>query len=626
MLIYQSELVILMPRKVIREVDDQIDYQGELPAKKAPTSGAGQNAGGGCLDGQIFNSTTRKCVDSDTGKADDRSIPEPVAKASSKTGGERHVKSGRETTDAETVDGAQTVDVAGSELPDDNEDSAEPTEAGGSTIDAGDDEATDATVTSDGPVTTTSTGGQNGNGNDEGNGDVASEARRNRLYHAKVKKAENTASRAIRTQRARIEAKKLRAQEMRIDAEILRAREAAKPRLNVMPAKGAFANGKVSAVEAEVSKPSAWLRAVQRHQNVSPAYVWSINKEKIFENYSKKGIRSFDVNDNEIITQVPKVKASEVDLTSVGGPPTADFMRIMSEQVLVLPSGKVVTPIRQFCETKILPAGTKEAFFFDFGAVTFSPIVEADDALATATPASSPIIRSQATGANPRGTRITIGYQQTEESPIDIVASANRAFALESINDESKQIMTSYNDDTAGSGTAAVRKAIGAGVKDGFWVDGNSGAQITADASGLGVIKYQGLLNAKGVIQDQGLDDSNLITYTSGKAIRDLTLDADLDSYIGFSRPAIITEATVERIAGTNLVRSSAISDSVQTSPQGKRSVMFIPNVAFGLVSGRDLTMEAQRRNELQAIHITGTQRIAGAVKNVEATCRISHI
>jgi hypothetical protein len=53
---------------------------------------------------------------------------------------------------------------------------------------------------------------------------------------------------------------------------------------------------------------------------------------------------------------------------------------------------------------------------------------------------------------------------------------------------------------------------------------------------------------------------------------------------------------------------------------------MFIPNVAFGLVSGRDLTMEAQRRNELQSIFLTGTQKIAGVVKNVEATVRISHL
>jgi len=549
-----------MPRKVIREVEDQVDYEGGLPASKTVKGSGVPEA-----TNQVFNGTTRKEQSLDTGDSGDyvskKSIPLKVP-----------------TTENE-------------ELTADDEEGVV-TNLGGSE-----------------PV--------------EGSAgaDQVSEARRNRLYHARVHKAEESARRALRAQEARIRAKQLKAQEMRIDSEIRKARESATPRLAVNSPKSGFATGKVSALEAEVSKPSAWLRAVQRHQNVSPAYVWSINKEKIYENYQKRGIKSFDSNDNEVIT---RVKGSEADISSVTGPASADFMRIMSEQVLVLPNGKVVTPIRQFCETKILPVGTKEAFFFDFGDVTFSDITEADDVIATATPASSPIIRSAGTETNPRGTRITIGYQQTEESPIDIIASANRAFALESINDESKQVMNAFNTDSGSSGNASTRKAIGGGAKTGRWVDGNSGSQITTDASGLGALKYQGLLNAKGVIQDEGLDDSNLITYTSGKGIRDLTLDADLDSYIGFSKPAIITEATVERIAGTNLVRSSAIASSTQAS--GYRSVMFIPNVAFGLVSGRDLTMEAQRRNEIQAIHITGTQKIAGIVKNVEATCRISHL
>ena len=271
-----------MPRKVIREVEDQIEPTGELPAKTAPTSGAGQNAGGGCPDGQIFNSTTRKCVDSDTGRADKRSIPQPVEKASSASGEGKARENGQEP-----VNGYDQDTIEPAPMPDEIETSAEPTPAGGSTLDTGDDEATDATVTSDGPVLTTSSGG-----------DDASESRRNRLYHARVTKAERTARKALEAQRTRIQAKKLRAEEMKIDAEIIRARESAQPRLNVMPAKGSFAKGKISAVEAEVSKPSAWLRAVQRHQNVSPAYVWSINKEKIFENYQKKGIRQSSPRDS----------------------------------------------------------------------------------------------------------------------------------------------------------------------------------------------------------------------------------------------------------------------------------------------------------------------------------------
>src|SRR3990172_4393080 len=584
--------LISMPtkvRKATEDVSDQIEPTGKLPASGVPDNGADGTAGGAnCPDGQIWNAHTRKCEKSDLGDASKRSIPEPVAKASSATG------------EAETVDGIDVDLVEGSELPDDNEKGV----------------ITDLITGQDGSEPAVDPTKLTGS-----NADKTSEARRNGTYAYKIAKAE--ALRKLEQAEMRVRAKELLAKEADLDARIRQAKESSKPRALVNTPQGVYANGsKTSAVEAEISKPSAWFRAVQREENVSPAFIWHINKEKIYEN--------FDVNGNELKYPIPKTEigktyGGEASTVSVAGPADGDFMRIMSEQVLVLPSGKVVTPIRQFTETKVLPPGTREAFFYDFGPVTFSDIVEGDTDPAVAVPLSSPIIRSAGTETNPRGTRIDIGYQQTEESPIDIIASANRSFALESINDESVEVLTrAYNLDAGSSGSATVRKAKGGGTKAGRWVDGNTGSQIVADGAGLGVLTYRGLLSAKGVIQDEGLDDSNLITYTSGKGIRDLTLDPDLDSYIGFSRPAIITEATVERIAGTNLVRTSAIAPSSQVG--GFRSVMFIPNVAFGLVTGRDLTMEAQRRNERQIIHLTGTQKISAVVKNVEATVRLSHI
>ena len=575
-----------MPRRIIsREADDTIVPEGNLPASK-PEAGSSDRS-----DGQIFNAQTRKYETSDTGDSSKRSIPQPVQKASSTSTGE-----------AETVDGVDVEDVsAGAQLPDDNEEGVK-TELGGSQPEEDVVEA---------PENYWRT-----------NADLKSERKRTAEYHAKVQRAE--AKSALETAKLRVEAKGLLAQEKELDARIRRAKETSKPRAIVSPVGGVYASGKkTSAVETEISKPSSWLRAVQREENVSPSFVWHINKEKIYENYGKQFIKKFDSAENEVHVPIPQGSVGKVSGTeAVSGPPTGDFMRIMSEQVLVLPSGKVVTPVRQFCETKVLPTGTREAFFYDFGPVSFSNITEDGS---TSVTESSSVIRSAGTSTTPRGTRITIGYTQTEESPIDIVASANRSFALESINDESAEVLSrAFNDDTGSSGDATNRKAKGGGAKTGRWVNGNTGAQITADASGNATLKYAGLLSAKGVIQDEGLDDSNLITYTTGKGIRDLTLDADLDSYIGFSRPAIITEATVERIAGTNLVRSSALADGSEAS--SSRSVMFIPNVAFGLVSGRDLTMEAQRRNELQSIFLTGTQKIAGVVKNVEATVRISHL
>jgi hypothetical protein len=451
------------------------------------------------------------------------------------------------------------------------------------------------------------------------NADIKSEKKRVAEYYKKLDRLE--ALRNLKVADARIAAKEKFLKEKRLDRLIRTAKEGSRPRAGVVPrhavkAGEAGVQRRQSATEAEVNGPVRWMKDVASEKNVTPSYVWHVNKQNIFENSNSRFLKEFDQADNTKYQAMPSTKSSASEV--LAGPASADFMRTMSEQVLVLPDGKVVTPIRQFCETKVLSPGTKEAFFYDFGPVTFDTVVDG-----TTIGDSTTNIRSAGGPAAPRGTKLTIGYTQLEESPIDIVAAANRSYALESVNDESVEVLQrSYNSDAAGSGDASTRKAKGGGVKTGRWVD-EAGVQITADASGMENLTFAGLVAAKGVIEDEGLDPSNLVTYTTGKAIRDLIFDPDLDSFISFSRPAIITEATVERIAGTNVVRSSAPAAGTQAN--SSRSVMFVPNIAFGLVTGRDLTMEAQRRNEIQSIYLTGTQRIAAFVKNVEATCRISH-
>lgn len=452
------------------------------------------------------------------------------------------------------------------------------------------------------------------------NADIASEKRRVKEYYKKLDRLE--ALRGMKVGEARIRAKEQYLKEKRLDQLIRGAKEGVRPKAIVSrkTAKAGESFGKVKADEKEITGPARWYQAIKNEENVPNSFIWHVNKQGIFENSDQRFIKSYDANEN---TQyVPLTKDQKKSATeAVTGPAGNDFMRIMSEQVLVLPNGKVVTPIRQFCETKVLPTGTKEAFFYDFGAVGFSDITEDGS---TVVGESAVVVRSAGGPAGARGTKLILGYTQIEESPIDLIASANRSFALESVNDESKEVVNvSFNTDSGSAGDATNRKAVGGGSKANRWVS-HSGSQITADASGLGNLTFAGLVSAKGVIEDEGLDPSNLVTYTTGKAIRDLVFDPDLDSFISFSRPAIITEATVERIAGTNVVRSSALASGSQSG--SSRSVMFVPNIAFGLISGRDLTMEAQRRNELQSIFLTGTQRIAGFTKNVEATCRISHL
>jgi len=270
-------------RLVSREADDTVAPQGNIPASGIPHVGKKDRlaGAGNCPDGKVWDATQRLCVDSDTGNASKRSIPEPVAKASSTSTGE-----------AETVDGVDVPLVAGSELPDDYEETETP---------LGDEEPeVDPTE-----VTPNVNGNGNGNGNGSAdeyyrrgrpNADLRSERRRTAEYNSKVRKAE--ALKSLEIAGMRVKAKTLLAKEKELDARIRKAKETSKPRAIVSPAKGTFASGrKSSAVEDEISKPSAWLRAVQREENVSPSFVWHINKEKIYENYGKQFIKNFDANE-----------------------------------------------------------------------------------------------------------------------------------------------------------------------------------------------------------------------------------------------------------------------------------------------------------------------------------------
>jgi len=449
------------------------------------------------------------------------------------------------------------------------------------------------------------------------NADLKSERRRTEEHLKSIEREE--AKRELKKKGEYLQAKELYLKELELNRRIKVAQESSQSRFTVTTEK------QDRATEMSILKPAQWFLAVRNEENVQPSHIWHLNKQQIFENYSGRMLRYFDSRGVEFTKPMSAEQRKSTE--AITGPPVADFMRIMSEQVLVLPEGKVVTPIRQFCEVKVLPPGTREAFFYDYGAIAFGDITEGVLIGDTTT-----VTRSSGGATAPRGARVQINYSDIEESPIDLVAANNRSFALESVNDESIAIVRrAYDDDTGSSGDATTRKAQGGGTKDARWVNGNDGSNFTTASDDAGLVSadtltFAGLLAAKLIIENEGLDPSNLIMYTSPKAINDLIQDPALDSFIGFSRPEIITEGVVERIAGINLVKSSAIADAAAGAvATAKRSVLFIPQVAFGLVTGRDLTMEAQRRNELQTIHMTGTQKIAGFVKSVEATVRVSH-
>ena len=382
----------------------------------------------------------------------------------------------------------------------------------------------------------------------------------------------------------------------------------------------------------EVSKPSTWFNSVQKGENVTSSHIWHVNKERLFKAYGNKYWAYWDRDGKP-------VRASEK-------PDEKTYGHQHARLIAVLPDGKVITPVRQFCEHRPLPAGQREAFFYDFGSIN---ILASQEGIAPEV--TTPTITSHRAETNPRGTRIDIGYNEVEESPIDIIASANRAFGLESVNDENVEIIDrTFNDDSYTVGKEEIRQK-GGGLK--MWVD-NFGSEIRSDdwmVRGDNELTIRAVFSALNKILDQGLDITNAIMYTSGAGARQLLDDPE---FLERKKHSLLESPLflLEKILGIRVIVSSACpaTDTVDMVPIeetywqrfrrvllfkrkpmedkgkiGTRSIVFIPRIAFGLVTGETLTMEAQRRNERQVVTLTGTQRTSGILKNKECAVRISH-
>jgi hypothetical protein len=91
-----------------------------------------------------------------------------------------------------------------------------------------------------------------------------------------------------------------------------------------------------------------------------------------------------------------------------------------------------------------------------------------------------------------------------------------------------------------------------------------------------------------------------------------------------YARSEITATGILEQLYGVDIVIADQIKTVDTTTNDTYRAVMALKGHSFGLASARDITMEASRRNELQQVFLTGTQRVKAAVLDEKSTCRIS--
>jgi len=279
-----------------------------------------------------------------------------------------------------------------------------------------------------------------------------------------------------------------------------------------------------------------------------------------------------------------------------------DAPQLFSNRIIVTPDGKTKVPIRQYCQVTTLN-GAEKANWYKIGAVSFGAITEGTEP----TNVSHTLTKITATPAI-RGGVQRIGFSQIEDVPA-LTNAVNESFVLEAIADEEKLLHTEFDS-----------------VSPSNWVNANTGATISSsdDVSGM-TFKGKAIVNSLVKLQNQGYDTSagNCVLVLHPKAFGELLVDSDISSFYQNGNPSITATGALAQIYGVQIIVSPQVKAKTNTTNHTYRNLLFVKG-AFGIATARDMTMEAQRRNEVQQVVVSGTQRIAVKTLDEKMVVRIS--
>jgi hypothetical protein len=283
---------------------------------------------------------------------------------------------------------------------------------------------------------------------------------------------------------------------------------------------------------------------------------------------------------------------------------SGDRPQVFDTQILVTPDGKTRVPIRQFCNVTSLN-GADRAHWYKIGGVSFGAITEGSE------PSNESQTLTKIT-ATPtiRGAVQRIGFSQIEDVPA-LTSAINQAFALEAVSDEEILLHTEFDSVTATN-----------------WINANTGADLAGGASddvaGM-TFKKEAIIYGLKALATQGYNTSrgNVVCILHPKAFAELLADSNLATYYQQGNANITATGALSELYGVQIVVSPNVTATNNITNDTYRNLMFVKG-AFGVASARDMAMEAQRRNEVQQVIISGTQRVAVKTLDEKQVVRIS--
>lgn len=314
---------------------------------------------------------------------------------------------------------------------------------------------------------------------------------------------------------------------------------------------------------------------------------------------------AMDLSDSTVKRYNQESKQEAVTVTA------GDMGQVFAKQVMLLPGGRMRVPVRQYCNFTEIPNGADRANWYTIGAFDFGAVTEGTEP----SNVSQTVTKIQALPAL-RGAVQRVGYSQVENAPFGLVDSINNAMVLAGLADEANLLLSS---------TGAYWTSPSAVTN---WVNGNSGASITNQNDDIAsmTLSRTGLIAAKRTIAAGGYDTSpgNLVLFCHPKAYQDLMLDTNLNTYYQYARPDITATYVLEQLYGIDIVPTTAVAAATNTTNKTYRNVLAVKGWALGVAAAREITIEVQRRNEVQQLIISGMHRVQAAVIDFAASCGIS--
>ena len=371
-------------------------------------------------------------------------------------------------------------------------------------------------------------------------------------------------------------------------------------------------------VETEVNaKVEAKLESIQDEirENYSP-------KATVQENTTVKGYVEENVDEqteelkkvlkgNSVVIEIDKedfIKAHTVKenspvteaVSTSGTIPTVSAQR----DIIVLPGGISVKPVRQWTQVKEIPQGNDKVRFYKIDIPAFADITEGGSDITASTHTLTSV---DVAADTPRGFRQVVKKTEIEKYPSGLLEAIRSTARLRAIQDEASIIL---KDIAAPAAAASGYNTFVAG----YHKRADTGANVTSttEEDAAGEFLKEGIEFGRQALEEAGFDVSpgNVVLALSPRAFRSLISDADIATYVQNGDPSISQQGRLERYLGVDIF----VTNTLRTANNSYRNVMWVKGKSFAVASGRKLELEFEKNIDNQSVSVVATHRTNAGV------------